>query len=383
MNETYLQWIWSNKRIPFHKIRLTDGRPLIVHQVGKHNLKDEGPDFHLGSFTVDSIMFVGNIEIHVRSSDWFTHKHHLDSRYHGVILHVVYEDDKPLIIDGKAIPTLELKDLIDWEHFNKFQTFSSRVPSVVCQHYLTDVPKVFKLNMLEKALHQRLTRKAMLLIDEEVEQAHYQLLAAAFGGNRNKEGFMHLASRVPIKELRGIQKEKIISLLKAESGVFSGLNCEDSVWKYRMVRPANSPVNRVTQFSHLIAYTSVKWNIADMKANEIIQVLKKEYGTFNATLLKSGVHPLSNSFIEHVIINTIPTFLFYLSELRRSDHYQEKAIEVLQLLNPETNSIVTKWKQWLEPKSAFDTQAILSLDSQYCSRKKCLSCEVGNHILKR
>ena len=58
--------------------------------------------------------------MHVRSSDWYRHKHHLDDNYNNVILHVVYINDKQVIQNGVRLPTLELKNHIDERHFQKY-----------------------------------------------------------------------------------------------------------------------------------------------------------------------------------------------------------------------------------------------------------------------
>ena len=98
MPEILLHYIWQRELFRSFPQYTTDGRHIDVLSVGVHNT-DAGPDFsdvHLRATDSNgkSIDWVGNIAIHVRASDWFKHRHHLDKAYDSVILHVVRDADK-------------------------------------------------------------------------------------------------------------------------------------------------------------------------------------------------------------------------------------------------------------------------------------------------
>lgn len=386
MNERYLQWIWSQKRLPFHNLWLTDGREVHIHDVGQINLLDAGPDFHMGSITLNEIKLIGDIEIHVRSSEWYRHGHHNDPKYNSVVLHVVYEDDRPVELNGEVIPTLELRSLIDKDHFNIFQKFHFNYAPFVCQRQLDDVPTIYLSNMFDKSLHLRLLGKARVLIEKGIlneEDGYYHFLAAAFGANRNREGFLNLITKVHPIELKKLNQSQIVELYMAESGVYMKGSAQIDLWNYRMVRPGNSPMIRVQQFAHLMAATYLDVSFHNENATSIIDHFSKLFNSFNQHLSSNRIQKLSKDFINHLLINSISPFLYYLAEVKEDEMYRDKALEVLQLLKPERNTITEKWRSIIDIKSAYISQALLSLNSQFCSRKKCLNCEVGNHILNR
>jgi hypothetical protein len=92
MKEKYLHFIWKNKRLPFHLMTTTAGKAIRVLNVGTYNTAS-GPDFFNGQIELDNVVYNGNIELHIKSSDWIAHKHQFDAAYDNVILHVVYEHD--------------------------------------------------------------------------------------------------------------------------------------------------------------------------------------------------------------------------------------------------------------------------------------------------
>ena len=117
MQEEYLHYLWRMKRLDFSQLILANGskQPVYVEEVGWYNL-DAGPDFFNGTVVVDGLRWSGNIELHIKSSDWYAHQHHLDEAYNNVVLHVVYEHDKEVYVNGAVLPTIELKEVIDKNH---------------------------------------------------------------------------------------------------------------------------------------------------------------------------------------------------------------------------------------------------------------------------
>src|SRR5690554_5489911 len=170
MREEYLHFLWRMKRLNFNQLQLVNGSklPVIVKDVGWYNL-DAGPDFFNGTVIIDGIQWSGNIEIHIKSSDWYAHKHHLDRTYDNVILHVVYEHDREVMVNGKPIPTIELKNLINKRHLQYYSSLvdsSNYIPchKEVMQHHLA------LLQQIDISFINRIERKGLALFEGFEEQ---------------------------------------------------------------------------------------------------------------------------------------------------------------------------------------------------------------------
>ena len=120
MNEKYLHFLWKMKRLPFPKLSLFDKKEFTILDFGTHNEFESGPDFQDASILYDDLKLFGSIELHINASDWYKHKHHLDKAYNNVILHVVFNNDKEVVQNGRIIPTIELKTHVDPKHYAKF-----------------------------------------------------------------------------------------------------------------------------------------------------------------------------------------------------------------------------------------------------------------------
>src|ERR1051326_6786532 len=112
MNESFIHYLWQFQYFDRNALRTAEGEPLRVLKTGTPN-NNAGPDFFNAKINIDGIELAGNVEIHIKSSDWFAHHHEKDSAYNNVILHVVWENDKPVAQNDVSIPTLELKNKVD------------------------------------------------------------------------------------------------------------------------------------------------------------------------------------------------------------------------------------------------------------------------------
>ena len=108
MNENLLHFLWKLKLFSVKNLKSTNGEIIHIISNGIHNL-NTGPDFLNAHIKIGDETWVGNIEMHLKSSDWYAHNHEKDSNYDAVILHVVWEHDTPIFRnDNSEIPTLEL-----------------------------------------------------------------------------------------------------------------------------------------------------------------------------------------------------------------------------------------------------------------------------------
>lgn len=387
MKEDYLQFIWSAKRLLNPNLKLANGVELKVIRFGAHNKLLNGPDFFNAAIELDGLIFHGNIELHVKSSDWYIHKHHLDRNYDNVILHVVLDHDKEVIQNGVILPTLELREHIDWEHHEKFEQFRHRGGELLCGLEIESLDPVYLELMKERCLYEKLYERVELIQNYASEQDDllYYFLAAAFGSNLNKLAFLELAQRIPKSNLVPLNFSQRFNLLMSESGIMSQSDRQNDFhekWHFRGTRPSNFPTVRLRQFAQFIVKIDFNTIVAQRNAAEIIRTAKQ---VFSARINNANSRSLllSKQFVASIIINGLVPYLWYLGEHTNEQKFQDLAIDTLKSLPKENNGVIQRWKKTkVSIKNAFDTQALLALYKYYCNRKKCLSCQVGNRVLK-
>lgn len=403
MKEEYLHLIWNQKRIPFHKMKLTNGKNFMVKKHGHHN-KESGPDFFDGEVIIDNITWRGNIEIHVKSSDWILHKHTTDPVYDNVILHVVYEHDREILIGERTLPTLELKSIIDQKHFQNYFKIKNSSLDFVCENLIHDFDPIYLEKMKERAIVQRLNRKISDLrkaVDTENDygQILYELLAKSFGMKVNSEPFHELTKRLPLKVIKRERKEHTESLIIGVSGMIEEEINQSKIddwlflkekyelehvqryqWKKKGLRSSGFPFIRLIQFAQVIQKFDFDTTFTYLNAKDLVEFL---HTIFDVSISADREIPkLSKSTKETIIINSFVPFLWWFGQMRNDEKSIDKAIDVLTLLEAEDNNILLKWRKiGVETKNGYDSQALLEIYNEFCSGKKCLFCTLGDKIL--
>lgn len=422
MREDFLHYLWRMKRFHLEDLQTTEGEALQIVDFGRHN-QHAGPDFLEAKVRVEKTLWAGNVEIHLNASEWLTHKHQEDKTYDNVILHVVLEEDQPIFrSNGERIPCLELRKRIPPKVVNTYQKIIHNEHWIPCQHLFYSVSDMTKNMWLDRLLVERLEAKTVQVAERLVHNNHsweetfYQILARNFGVKVNAEPFELLARLTPLK-IFGKHKNNLFqieALLFGQAGLlekefedaypkaiqkeyqflrqkYDLYPVKEESWRFLRMRPANFPTIRIAQFATLIYQSTHLFskilevdNVKDVENLFVIKlsaywnnhyVFDKESITRNKTLGKSTIHLL--------IINTIVPFLFLYGTHKSLDKYRDKALRLLEELKPEKNSIIEKWKTLgLEPESAYQTQALLQLKNEYCTKKRCLECSIGNSILK-
>jgi len=383
--------------------------------------RSSGPDFSEARIRFGQTTWAGSVEIHLRSSDWYAHGHDSDTAYDNVILHVVYDHDREVTTTlGDVIPTLELRGRIRKAFLLKYAQLQKSKSEVPCAKSLSDIPPIVWRSWLDRVLTERLERKAgeveLHLKHQEGHwlQVYYTLLAGYLGGNWNKLPMVELARRVPLRILGlykddSLKREAIllgtagwiphhsadpyVKLLQRE---FEHLRNKHSIeplqqlWKTGRIRPDNAPVHRIVQLSGLCA--------------EIEEAFEQliEHGTYdwrNVSLSRSDFwdrnlgfaiprrnknERISQSVSDLLAINVHAPLLFQYGLHTGDVGLRERAIEGLRSVAPENNVVVRNWAKWVgRPESAADTQALLELNTCYCTPKKCVICNVGRSIISR
>jgi len=419
MKEEYLHYLWKTKNIPLQNLTLTDGRSLNISSFGIHNY-DSGPDFSNGSIIIDGINWIGNIEIHINASDWYKHNHQIDPAYDNVILHVVYNYDKPVVSNGEEIPTIELKKYISKIQLDKISKMLSNTKWIPCFDAIKTIDKLYINNQIETAIFKRLERKTKLFQERLVElnfdinQLILEQLAAIIATKVNQIPMLELIQKIPknifFKESNSVSEailfdiahllpehseENYIRKLQ-DTGVFYrnkyNLNqMNTSSWKFFGIRSAGFPTFRIAQFS-TIASNQKFYDFLNTPLEEWLHWFNQEifcvkpfwetHYHFNKVTKRHSKN-VSQDTKSLILINVVVPLLYFWGVYHDQDSYTEKALELLENIPSEANSIIKNWKDLgLSVNSAKDSQGLLELKNEFCAKKKCLTCKIAYQVLK-
>ncbi len=422
-NEETLHFIWKNKLFDHDSLVTSCGKPINILDYGAYN-KNAGPDFLFAKIQVDNLLWIGNVEIHKKSSHWKDHKHNVDRAYENVILHVVYQDNKPVRYsnNNELIPTLSLENRISQSTLSSINVSSSMEETIVCKSSLKKIDQETVQECLRGALKQRLDRRTIIIhrdldaLNNDWEEVFYRNLFRCFGMNANSEAFYRLACITPLRYIRKNQDnpDAIAALLYGQAGMLKGefrdkypqrlqveyqylqskygLDSMDLVeWKFSKMRPPNFPTIRIAQLLTLLQHTkgifsrSIAAPMTDLKDLFTIEagIYWNDKFRFDATAKR--IHPkrIGDATMHGLIINLIVPFKYAYGQFVRNKKLQESAIEMLRQVPSEKNSVLSKWKSCgLNSDSAWNSQALIELYQNHCVFKKCLSCSIGIKALK-
>jgi hypothetical protein len=390
MKEEYLHFLWRMRFLPSRNMRLTNGLEIEIIDFGEYNNNESGPDFSHGKAIIEGILWVGSIEFHLNSSDWFRHGHQYDSSYENVILHVVWKQDEEVFNNGRNLPTLLISDYVKKDFSTSYERNQDQKMKLPCSFSLETVNSIFIEKEKEAKLYDRLVRKTAVLRQTEKEgyaQVLYELLATAFGSKVNKESFRELSRQIPVKRLLKMSKNKRVAVICETSGLnFTKKEKQESreikngmadwQWKRKGLHPRGFPEIRIKQFAYFIQHFEFDFGFLQLPTPELLRYLEMSFSVAESEVA------FSKGFKDLVILNSFVPFLWWLGEMRGDDKWQNRAIELLQALPPEMNHITRLMKSiGFEMHSAYDSQAVMELYNQQCTRKKCLTCAIGTKIL--
>ena len=422
MTEEFLLYIWQHKLFYSNNLSLTNKENIIINSTGIRN-NDSGPDFFNAKIKLSNIEWIGNIEIHIKSSDWEKHKHQNNKNYDNIILHVVYENDKNIFRkSGEVIPTLELKNKFNELIFEKYKELITSQRWIPCEYSIKTIERFHFEMWLERMLVDRIEKKVdniqkhFELNISNWEQTFYEQLSSSFGFKVNSFAFEQLAKSIPIQYL-GKHKNnqfQIEALLFGQAGMLAKdfkdeypkklkteyqilktkyklEPIEDELWKFSKLRPSNFPTIRIAQLASLI-YNSTSLFSKIINSNSIreiktffdVQMSEYWFEHYNFDKKTRVIsNNLGNSSTNLIIINTIIPFLYFYGKYYDNDIYKKRALYFMDLLPAEDNSIIRKFKELnINTSTAFRSQALLQLKKEYCDKKKCLECGIGNILLK-
>lgn len=422
MKENLLQFIWKLKLFSFTNLRSTTKEKIHIYSVGMENV-NSGPDFLNAKIEIDEQLWAGNVEIHINSSDWYNHQHEIDENYDSVILHVVWNHDVDVFRkNNNAISTLELKEYVSPELLENYkELFNKQKHWINCESSISTIDLFVVKNWTERLYFERLEQKSNYfrnILDKSNtnwEATLFVLLAKNFGLKINADAFMNMAQSFDFSVVRKVSHNQLQleALLFGQSGML--LNEMDSEYfkqlkeeyKYLKVkfklaeplqmelqffrlRPNNFPTIRLSQLASLYhKYQNLFSEIIEIESltdfykvfNISTSIFWEKHYTFQKESKKCS-KKLSKAFIDLLLVNTIiPLKFMYLKSLGLTDY--SSVIAIIEQVKPEKNTIISKFKDLkIESNNAFETQALLQLKNEYCSKQCCLQCAIGKELLK-
>jgi hypothetical protein len=420
MKEAFLHYLWKFKKFDTLNLKTFNSEHITIINVGQY-LELAGPDFFNAQIIIGDQKWAGNVEIHLKSSDWYVHHHEKDSAYENVILHVVWEHDTEIFSKNNIeIPVLELNNYVDKTTLDNYQFLIKPKSWIFCEKEINAIDDFIFNNWKERLFFERLERKSLPIqellaeTNNDWETVLFCLLAKNFGLNTNGDVFFKIAKSIPFSIIRKESHEQLSleALLFGNAGLLDGEK-EDNYYKdlksrfdylshkyqigrsvfepvqFFKHRPDNFPTIRLSQLAglyhvehNLFSKVSTSNSLASIYALFKVGALDywQEHYQFDK---KSPVKKktLSKSFVDLIVINTLIPILFAFAKSQGKE-ISENLFNLINEVSPEKNVIIDKFDSFgIKSTNAFETQSLLQLKNEYCNKSKCLECAIGMELL--
>jgi hypothetical protein len=416
MNEKLFQYIWQFRHFNFTQLATIENEPIQVIHPGTLNT-NQGPDFLDAKIKIGDTLWAGNVELHLFSSDWETHKHSSDKNYKNVILHVVFQHDIDLQL---PFPTLELQNNVSNILLTKYDDLMKTDTFIACQNSIQKIEPFIWNSWKERLLAERLEDKSKRIFEHiKINNNHWEetfwwLLSRNFGIKVNSDAFEKIAQSISINILAKHKNQihQTEALLLGQAGLLEKdftetypkmLQKEYLFWKskyqlkaiqvplhFLRMRPSNFPTIRLAQLAmlihnstHLFGQIRDSYSLKDVKA--LLNVTANDYWHYHYTLDEPSTFKeknLGEQMINNILINTVVPVLFAYGQYHKEQQYKEKALQWMEEISAEKNSITKGFSILnIENNNALDSQALIQLKNNYCNLKRCLECSVGNQLM--
>lgn len=418
-----MQYVWKHRLWRSEDMVTNTGKKVRVVDPGLLNT-DAGPDFFNAKIEIDGHMWVGNVEMHYRATDWKRHRHDSDKAYDSVILHVVAKDDAPVRrTNGELIPQLVLE--VSPQFNADYASLVGATIEVPCATKIKQVPHLTIVEWVEglafERLHGKVERIHQLLdsFNGSWEDVCYVTLARNFGFGINNDAFERLARRTPLR-LLGKHSDSVLqieALLFGQAGMldaqkpgmdsyynqlcteyaflsnkFQLTPMEKESWKLFRIRPQNFPYRRIAMLAQFIEggfrmMNRILETEGEKEMRALFEVELSGYWTKHYTFGKPNERAtatLSRNSIDIILINTVAPLLYAYGELTGNYEMTDKAIKLLEDLRAESNSIVSHFVAYgIDCPDALTSQALVQLKREYCDARKCIYCKIGHYLLSK
>ncbi|MEP7231300.1 MAG: DUF2851 family protein [Ginsengibacter sp.] len=422
MKEDLLQYIWQFQYFNNKELQTTSGEKIQIQFQGAHN-SNQGPDFSEAKIKIGKTLWAGNVELHINSSDWNLHRHSSDDHFKNIILHVVWNHDIEITgPNNHVLPTLQLQDRVSNLLLDKYRELMASARFIPCENQVHKVNELTLTNWKQRLMAERLAFKSekVLTILKQTnfhwEETFWRLIANNFGLKVNSSFFQKIAESLPVaiiaKHKNSIHHleaflfgqagllnknfdEKYPAMLQKEFKFYKQkykLNAIDGELFFLRMRPANFPTIRLAQLAVLIhnsehLFSKVKDSNEAKEVKQMLDVTANDYWNYHylfdeETGFKKKA--MGVQMINNIIINTVAPVLFAYGIHHDEKAYKEKAVKWLEDISAEKNAITKGFERLdFSNKNALDSQALIQLKNEYCNKKLCLHCAIGNSLLKR
>lgn len=420
MNERLLQFIWQFQYFNRQELFTVQGDSLLIERPGTWN-HHQGPDFSSAAIRIGITRWAGNIELHLRSSDWYKHGHGKDNYYNNIILHVVWEDDA-VVLDSNdnQVPTLILAPRVPKILLERYAQMMGTLVAVPCQSFLPALGELGWSAWKERLAAERLERRSAHILEllkhqnNHWEEVYWQKMAGSFGIRVNTAVFELVAASLPVTLLAKHRNQllQLEALLLGQANLLSGKFHDDYGLRLQLeyrflkkkygliqvsrqpaflrMRPAGFPTIRLAQLAMLV-YTGASQFVYITEVTSLPEIVKhfavtaSEYWNghyrFDEPAVIKPKH-LGRDMAENILINTVIPMLFAYGFHKGEELYKDRAIQWLYQLPAEYNQITKGWMaSGVSNRCALDSQALIELTNHYCINRRCLDCAVGNRIL--
>lgn len=429
--EQLLHYVWKHKLFPLVELKTTDGKPVEVIDPGLHN-HNSGPDFFNAKVKINQTLWVGNVEIHDKSSDWFLHGHDKDQAYDNVVLHVTGKSDVEVMnTAGQYIPqmVLEVPSTIR-ENYEELLRTDQYPP---CYQIIPDLTTLNIHAWMAALQTERLEQKTEAIIrrvkrmNGSWENAYFLTLARNYGFGINGDTFEEWATHIPFSAIAHHRDKlfQIEAVFMGQAGLlninaiperyqqealnegyyaklrneylylahkFSLCPMDYKRWKFLRLRPQNFPHIRLSQLANLyyerktglsqLVECKDLFSLQSLLSTKVTPYWETHY-TFGSIsdLNEKNLSPFSMNLL---MINTCIPMLFAYGRHSAKETLCNRAFDFLEQLKAENNYIIRLWKECgLTVKNAGDSQALIQLKKEYCDKKECLRCRIGYEYLKK
>lgn len=419
MREEFLHFLWQSSLFEVGQWLTTENEEISVVSPGVRN-HDAGPDFLNARIRIGEKLWAGHVEFHVNEADWFAHGHHNDKAYSNVILHIVLNKNA---VRPTGFPTWIATRFVPGRYLDNWQVLQRSKERIPCSNLIREIDLGASFGWTDRLAVHRMERKASDVIKKltqnggDFREAFYHMLLRYFGFKVNNEAFEMLADSLPMKVLEKHSNSiiQIEALLFGQAGFLPEVGMEEyeqllikeyallrrkfnleplkpSVWKFSRLMPGNFPTIRLAQLAAIIhsqqSPVSRISEATDLKQlRKMFSVPVSEYWSvhyhFGKISKARNEHIIGKISVDLLIINVVVPFNFVFGKQHNNQERIDKAISFLEELEPENNAVIRMWKSLnILPKNALDSQGLLELKNEYCNRKQCLNCRLGQQIIR-
>lgn len=419
MTEDFLHFLWKNGLYQMPLTEFYSGETIEVLNPGLHN-RDQGPDFFNARIRIGDTVWAGNVEIHLRSSDWLRHRHQSDDHYNNVVLHVVGQNDAEIRDqNGRLIPASEIK--CPPQLLERYQFLMRTDRWLPCQSYIADIDPFVMQQWCESLTVERLENKTaaiaenLRLTNNNWEESFYYTVAQSFGFKTNAQPFLMLAQSLPLNVIAHHKNSltQVEALLFGQAGLLPAEPTDDytqlltreynhlkikyrlepipsHVWKFARMRPGNLPTVRIAQLASLISKSSALLSkmiecqsVDDVK--HLFATSVSDYWLTHYVFEKPSARKdknLGDASLNLLVINAFMPFMFHYGKSIGKTELTDRALQWLEDVPAEKNNIISQWGEFrVSARCALESQALIQLTNNYCKPRRCLACRIGRQVM--